>query len=91
MTAQFGDAAGNSSISSSLSFVLDTTAPLVAIAGGGGPTNQAAQTVAGTVDAAEAGATVIIFDNAIPIASAIVQSKRRLERQRPRSTMAATR
>ena len=74
VTAQFSDTAGNSSISSPLSFVLDTTAPLVAITSGGGLTNQAAQTLTGTVDAAEAGATVTIFDNAIPIASAIVQS-----------------
>ena len=36
VTAQFSDAAGNSSISSALSFVLDTTAPAVAITSGGG-------------------------------------------------------
>ena len=74
VTAQFSDTAGNSSISSPLSFTLDTTAPLVAITSGGGLTNQAAQTITGTVDAAEAGATVTILDNAIPIATAIVQS-----------------
>ena len=67
------DTFGNTG-AASLSFTLDTTAPLVVIASGGGLTNQAAQTLTGTVDAAEAGATVTIFDNAIPIASALVQS-----------------
>ena len=54
--------------------MLDTTAPLVAITSAGGLTNQAAQTITGTVDVAEAGATVTIFNGAIPIGSAIVQS-----------------
>ena len=75
VTAQFSDAAGNSSTSSALSFTLDTTAPVIAITSAGGPTNQAAQTITGVVDAAEAGATVTILDGATR--SAAPSSKRR--------------
>ena len=39
----------------------------------GGPTNQATQLITGTVDVADAGATVTIFDGAAPVGSAIVQ------------------
>ena len=74
VTAQFSDAAGNSSMGSAQNFTLDTTAPMVAITSPGGLTNQAAQTITGTVDVADAGATVTIFNGAIPIGSAIVQS-----------------
>ena len=74
VTAQFSDAAGNSSMGSAQNFTLDTTAPMVAITSAGGLTNQAAQTITGTVDVADAGATVTIFNGAIPIGSAIVQS-----------------
>ena len=49
------DSFGNTG-SASLSFTLDTTAPVVAISSRGGPTNQAAQTITGTVDVADAGA-----------------------------------
>ena len=70
VTAQFSDAAGNSSTTSALSFTLDTTAPVVAITSAGGPTNQAAQTITGTVDVADAGATVTMFDNGSTTASA---------------------
>ena len=74
VTAQFSDAAGNSSMGSAQNFTLDTTAPVVAITSAGGLTNQAAQTITGTVDVADAGATVTILNGAIPIGSAIVQS-----------------
>jgi len=40
----------------------------------GGPTNQAAQTITGTVDVADAGATVTILDGTTAVGSAIVQS-----------------
>jgi hypothetical protein len=50
VTAQFSDAAGNSSTTSALSFTLDTTAPTVTINGTGGNTNQSAQPISGTVD-----------------------------------------
>ena len=56
------DSFGNTG-SASLSFTLDTTAPVVAISSSGGPTNQAAQTISGTVDVADAGSTVTLFDN----------------------------
>ena len=55
------DSFGNTG-TASLSFTLDTTAPVVAITSPGGPTNQAAQTITGTVDVADAGATVTLLD-----------------------------
>ena len=66
--------AGNSSASAPVLFTLDTTAPMVAINGAGGPTNQANVTLTGTVDVADAGANVTVLDGATPIGSAIVQS-----------------
>ena len=53
ITAQFSDVAGNTSTTSAPSFTLDTTAPVVAITSSGGATDQAAQTITGTVDTAE--------------------------------------
>ena len=61
------DSFGNTG-SASLTFTLDTTAPTVAITSAGGPTNQASQTITGTVDVADAGATVTILDGATPSA-----------------------
>ena len=49
------DSFGNTG-SAALTFTLDTTAPTVAITSAGGPTNQANQTITGTVDVADAGA-----------------------------------
>ncbi|WP_312017549.1 beta strand repeat-containing protein, partial [Bradyrhizobium ottawaense] len=66
------DAFGNTG-SASLSFTLDTTAPAVAITSTGGSTNQASQTISGTVGVADAGATVTILDGATTIGTAIVQ------------------
>ena len=66
------DSFGNTG-SASLSFTLDTTAPTVAITSTGGPTNQASQTVTGTVDVADAGATVTILDGTTTIGTAVVQ------------------
>ncbi len=63
ITAQFSDVAGNTSTTSAPSFTLDTTAPVVAITSGGGATDQAAQTITGTVDTADAGTIVTLFDN----------------------------
>ena len=73
VTAQFRDTAGNSSMGLAQNFTLDTTAPMVAITSAGGLANQT-QTITGTVDLADAGATVTIFNGANPIGSAIVQS-----------------
>ncbi|WP_312009954.1 Ig-like domain-containing protein, partial [Bradyrhizobium sp. CIR3A] len=60
--------------SASLSFTLDTTAPTVAITSTGGPVNQASQTITGTVDVADAGASVTILDGTTTIGTAIVQA-----------------
>ena len=67
------DSFGNTG-SASLTFTLDTTAPTVAITSAGGPTNQASQTITGTVDVADAGATVTILDGATSVGTAVVQS-----------------
>ncbi|MCK1481487.1 hypothetical protein IVB25_01655, partial [Bradyrhizobium sp. 193] len=66
------DSFGNTG-SASLSFTLDTTAPTVAITSAGGPVNQASQAITGTVDVADAGATVTILDGTTPIGTAVVQ------------------
>ena len=60
ISAQFSDAAGNTSTTSALTITLDTIAPAVAITSTGGPVNQAAQTISGT---GEAGTTVTLSDN----------------------------
>ncbi len=65
--------AGNSSTSAALSVTLDTSAPVVAISNAGGATNQPVQTITGTVDIADAGATVTILDGATVAGTAIVQ------------------
>ncbi|MDH2407003.1 FecR domain-containing protein, partial [Bradyrhizobium sp. SSUT18] len=54
-------------------FTLDTAAPTVAITSAGGSTNQVSQTITGTVDVADAGATVTILDGTTTIGTAIVQ------------------
>ena len=68
------DTAANITTSTPVVFTLDTTAPTVAITSAGGPTNQASQTITGTVDVADAGATVTIFDGTTAVGTAIVQS-----------------
>ena len=67
------DTFGNTG-SASLSFTLDTSAPVVAITSPGGATNQASQTISGTVDVADAGATVTILDGTTAVGSAVVQA-----------------
>ena len=66
------DTFGNTG-TASLSFTLDTTAPVVAITSAGGPTSQASQTITGSVDVADAGATVTVLDGTTAIGSTIVQ------------------
>ncbi len=73
ISAKFSDVAGNSSTSAALSVTLDTSAPVVAISNAGGATNQPVQTISGTVDIADAGATVTILDGATVAGTAIVQ------------------
>ena len=74
------DSFGNTG-TASLSFTLDTTAPVVAIGSSGGATNQAAQTITGTVDTADAGTTVTLFDNgsATALGTVTVGERRQLE------------
>jgi hypothetical protein len=67
------DTAGNVGTTASQAVTIDTTAPTITISNAGGPTNQASQTITGTVDVADAGATVTIFDGATPVKTAIVQ------------------
>ena len=72
------DSFGNTG-SASLTFTLDTTAPTVAITSAGGPTNQASQTITGTVDVADAGATVTILDGATSVGTRHRAEQRQLE------------
>ncbi len=60
ISAQFSDAAGNTSTTAALTITLDTIAPTVAITSTGGPVNQAVQTISGT---GEAGTTITLSDN----------------------------
>ena len=65
--------AGNAAPPATHTLTVDETAPTIAISSLGGSTNQATQLITGTVDVADAGATVTIFDGAAPVGSAIVQ------------------
>ena len=72
--ARIVDLAGNIGTSASQTVTIDTTAPTITISNAGGPTNQVNQTIAGTVDVADAGATVTIYDDgATPVTTAVVQ------------------
>ena len=66
------DAAGNTGSSSGVSYTLDTAAPTVAITATGGLTNQPGQTVSGTVDSADAGTTVTVYDGTTVLGTATV-------------------
>ena len=70
LTATNTDAAGNTGKSGTVTYTLNTVAPTVTITSSGGLTNQAAQTISGTVLAA--GSTVAILDNGKQIATATV-------------------
>ncbi|MBV8092477.1 MAG: hypothetical protein JO110_04440, partial [Acetobacteraceae bacterium] len=72
LTARDTDAAGNTGTSTAVTYTLDTTPPTVAITSAGGLTNQAAQTIAGTVDRAGAGSTVAVLDGTTILGSATV-------------------
>jgi len=62
ITAQATDAAGNVGTSGSVTYTLDTIAPALAITSTGSLTNQTTQTISGTIDSADAGLTVSIYD-----------------------------
>ena len=68
------DTAANVTTSTPVVFTLDTTAPTITITTSGGSINQPGQTITGTVDVADAGATVTILDGTTAIGTAIVQS-----------------
>ncbi|WP_453951577.1 Ig-like domain-containing protein [Bradyrhizobium sp. USDA 377] len=63
ISGRFTDLAGNGSTTSALTITLDTSAPVLAITSPGGNTNQSVQTITGTADPADAGATVTVLDD----------------------------
>src|SRR5204863_2276647 len=67
--ARIVDAAANVGTTASQAITIDTTAPTIAITSAGGSTTQTLQTITGTVDVADAGAIVTIFDGAASIGS----------------------
>ena len=69
------DTVGNTGMSAPVVFTLDTVPPTVSIGNAGTLTNQASQTISGTVDVADIGTTVALYDNGgtTPIGTAVVQ------------------
>jgi ABC-type iron transport system FetAB ATPase subunit len=76
IVAKDTDPAGNTGASSAVVFTLDTIPPVVSISSAGGLTNQASQTISGTVDAIEAAvsSTVSLYDSGTLIGTAAVDS-----------------
>ncbi|RBP07126.1 hypothetical protein DFR50_12956 [Roseiarcus fermentans] len=76
ITASDTDAAGNTGTSAAATFTLDTVAPTIAITTAGATTNQATQTIAGTVTTTEAaaGSTVTVYDNGKQVGTAAVSN-----------------
>jgi hypothetical protein len=71
------DAAGNNlsgGVTGDLGLQIDTTPPVVAISSTGGLTNHPTQTVSGTVDVADAGTVVTLFDGTVALGTATVKS-----------------
>ncbi|MBB4369391.1 hypothetical protein GGD63_002179 [Bradyrhizobium sp. cir1] len=68
------DSVGNTVGSAAQAVTIDTAPPAVTIDNSDVLTNQAIQRISGTVDLADAGTTVIVFDNAQAIAGAVVQA-----------------
>ena len=68
------DSASNTIASATRSVTIDTDAPVVTIDTANALTSQASQRISGTVDLADAGTSVIIFDNAQAVAGAVVQA-----------------
>ena len=62
ITAQATDAAGNVGTSGSVTYTLDTVPPTLTISSTGGTSNQTMQTISGTIDSADAGLSVSIYD-----------------------------
>ena len=73
IVAKDTDAAGNTGSSTPVVFTLDTAAPTVSISTSGATTNQATQTISGTVTRrCRTGATVTLYDNGSQIGTATV-------------------
>ncbi len=76
--ANVTDAAGNAAVTATQAITVDTLPPTVTISTPGTTTNQATQTISGTVSATEAavGATVTLYDNGstTPLGTATVGS-----------------
>ena len=73
LTATQTDSFGNTgAASAALALTVDTVAPTVAITATGGLTNQPGQTVSGTVDSADAGTTVTVYDGTTVLGTATV-------------------
>ncbi|UWU74072.1 Ig-like domain-containing protein [Bradyrhizobium huanghuaihaiense] len=68
------DSVGNTIGSAAQAVTIDTASPVVTIDNSDALTNQATQRIAGTVGLADAGTTVIVFDNAQAVAGAVVQA-----------------
>jgi hypothetical protein len=62
ITARATDAAGNVGISAPVTYTLDTIAPTLTITSPGGATSRRRQAIRGTIDTADAGQTVSIYD-----------------------------
>ena len=71
--ARIVDIAGNVGTTTNQAIAIDTTAPAISISNAGGPTNQANQTITGSVDVADAGASVTLYDGSSAVATAVVQ------------------
>ena len=75
LTATQTDSFGNTgAASAALALTVDTVAPTVAITATGGLTNQPGQTVSGTVDSADSGTTVTVYDGTTVLGTATVAS-----------------
>ena len=72
LVAKDADAAGNTGVSGSVTYTLDTPPPVVAITSTGGLTNHPTQTISGTVDMADAGTVVTVFDGTSSLGTATV-------------------
>ena len=72
VTASVTDQAGNPALPASQPFMVDETAPTVAIMGLGGLTNQTTQTLSGVVDPIEVGRSVTIWDGSVSVGSGTV-------------------
>ena len=71
------DAAGNVSLAGTLSFTLDTAAPVVTVTSAGGTVASTSQRITGTVaSAADVGATITLTEGSRELGTAIVQADR---------------